>query len=114
MFVRFVCSSFVRFFLCLVVLALRNVLVGVYLRKHSYFDHILQESSNAYSIQFTTKLSYIKRIQYSAVKQNFNIIHTMCEIFRTIPLVLRKIQLIQFRKSQNWNLGSSLQFHLSS
>ena len=39
------------------------------------------------------KLNYVKRIQYYTVKQKFNIIHIMCENFRTIPLVLCKIQI---------------------
>ena len=38
------------------------------------------------------KLNYVK--QYSVVKQKFNIIHIICENFRTIPWVLCKIQLI--------------------
>ena len=40
------------------------------------------------------KLNYVKHFQYSVVKQKFNIIHTICENFRTIPWVLCKIQLI--------------------
>ena len=30
-------------------------------------------------------LNYVKRTQYSVVKQKFNIIHIMCENFRTKP-----------------------------
>ena len=40
------------------------------------------------------KLNYVKRIQYSVVRPNFNIIHIMCESFRIIPWVLCKIQFI--------------------
>ena len=40
------------------------------------------------------KLNYIKHFQYSFVKHKFNIIHIICENFRTIPWVLCKIQLI--------------------
>ena len=40
------------------------------------------------------KLNCVDHIQYYVVKQNFNIIHIMCEIFRTIHWVLCKVQLI--------------------
>ena len=61
------------------------------------------------------KLNYVKLVQYSVVKQNFNTIHIMCENFRTISLVLCKMQLFQFKRvktksHKNWNLGSSLHF----
>ena len=44
------------------------------------------------------KLNYVKQFQYSVVKQKFNVIHIICEKFRTIPLVFCKIQLIQFER----------------
>ena len=40
------------------------------------------------------KLNYVKIIHFFVVKQQFNIIHIMCENFKTIPWVLCKIQLI--------------------
>ena len=55
--------------------------------------YILKESSSAYSKQFTTKLNCVDHIQYYVVKQNFNINHIMCLIFRTIHWVLCKVQL---------------------
>ena len=40
------------------------------------------------------KLNNVKSIQLFVVKQIFNIIHIMCEVFTTIPWVLCKIQLL--------------------
>ena len=40
------------------------------------------------------KLNYVNLIQYSAVKQIFNIIYSICENFRTIPWIVCKIQLL--------------------
>ena len=60
-------------------------------------------------------LNNVKSIQFFVVKQKFNIIHIMCENFKTIPWVLCKIQLIFFERHKigsrkNWNLGPSLHF----
>ena len=56
------------------------------------------------------KPNFVKLIQISVVKQKFNIIHTMCENFRTIPLVLCNIQPFQYKRAKteshkNLNLG---------
>ena len=56
------------------------------------------------------KLNYVKLIKISVIKQNFNIIHIMCENFRTISLVLCNIQPFQYKRvkpksHKNWNLG---------
>ena len=61
------------------------------------------------------KLNYAKLIQISVVKQNFNIIHIICENFRTIPLVLCNIKPFQYKRvktesRKNWSLGLSLHF----
>ena len=58
---------------------------------------------------------YAKLIQISAVKQKINIIHIMCENFRTIPLVGCDIAPFQYKRvktesHKNWNLGLSLHF----
>ena len=39
-------------------------------------------------------LNNVKSIQFFVVKKKFNIIHIMCENFKTIPWVLCKLQLI--------------------
>ena len=39
-------------------------------------------------------LDNLKNIQFFVVKQNLNIIHIMCENFKTLPWVLCKLQLI--------------------
>ena len=57
--------------------------------------HILKESSNAYYKHFTKKLNGVKRIQYSAVNQIFNIIHTICKFFRTVSWVLLLLLIVK-------------------
>ena len=57
---------------------------------HIYLRNILTHTVNN-SLQ---KLIYVKHFQYSVVKQKLNIIHIICENFRTVPCALCKIQLI--------------------
>ena len=52
-----------------------------------YLRNLLTHTVN--NLQQT--LNYVKLIQISVINQNFNIIHIMCENFRTIPLVLCNI-----------------------
>ena len=47
------------------------------------------------------KLNCVDHIQYFVVKQNFNIIHIMCEIFGTIFWVLSKYSLINLKGSKS-------------
>ena len=61
------------------------------------------------------KLNCVKQFQYSAVMQKFNIIHIICENFRTIPLILCKYSLFDLKGSKIeshkiWNLGTNLCF----
>ena len=56
-------------------------------------------------------LHNVKMIVCFVVKQPINIIHIMCENFKTIPWVLCKIRPIQFARvsigsDKNWNLSS--------
>ena len=78
---------------------------------HVYLRNLLTHTVN----NLLPKLNYVKQFQYFVVKQKFNIIHIICENFRTISWVLCKIQLIQFQRvkiesHKIWNLGSRLCF----
>ena len=58
--------------------------------KYLYSRNLLTHTVN----NILQTLKNVKRIQFSVVKQKFNIIHIMYENFKTIPWVLSKIQLI--------------------
>ena len=64
---------------------------------HFYtYMHINLRNLPTYTVNtLLLSLTYVISIQYSVVKQNFNIIHIMCENFRAIPLVLCEIQFFQ-------------------
>ena len=59
-----------------------------------YLRNLLTHTVN--NLQQT--LYYVKLIQISVIKQNFNIIHTMYENFRSIPFVLCDIQPFQYKR----------------
>ena len=76
-----------------------------------YLRNLLTHTVN--NLQQT--LNYGKLIQISVINQNFNIIHIMCENFRTIPIVLCNIQPFQYKRvktesHKKWNLGLKLHF----
>ena len=57
--------------------------------EYIYLRNLLTHTVNSWP----QKLNNVKSIHFFDVKQIFNIIHIMCEIFTTIPCVLCKIQL---------------------
>ena len=57
---------------------------------HIYLRNLLTHTEN----NLLQTLNNFKSIQYFVIKQKFNIIHIMCENFKTIPKVLCKLQLI--------------------
>ena len=67
----------------------RIIALVICFQKCIYLTNLLTHTVN----NLIQKLNNVKSIQFFVVKQIFNIIHTMCEIFTTIPWVLCKIQL---------------------
>ena len=62
-----------------------------------YLKNLLTHTVN----NLLQKLNNVKSIQFFVVKQIFNIIHIMCEIFTTIHWVLCKIQLFYLKGSKS-------------
>ena len=89
------------------------MILELYIRQYTplYLRNLLTHTVN----NFQQTLNYVKLIQISVIKQNFNIIHIMCKNFRTIPLVLCNIQPFQYKRvktesHKKWNLGLNLHF----